>query len=41
MVDIVDLCEMNGCEGEAKHVTSTETKIIQVCKDCYNKIYKK
>ena len=41
MVDILDLCEIQGCNNQAKHVTSTESKIIQVCKDCYCKIYKK
>ncbi len=41
MVDMLDLCEINGCGGKAKHVTSTEGKIIKVCKDCYYKIYKK
>jgi ribosome-binding protein aMBF1 (putative translation factor) len=37
----LDKCEIKDCAGEAKHITSTESKIIQVCKDCYNKIYKR
>jgi|LakMenEpi03Aug12_release.lakeMendotaPanAssembly.Ray.scaffolds.fasta_scaffold17327_2 hypothetical protein len=40
-MDILDQCEMPGCEGQAEHITATETKFIQVCKDCYNKKYKK
>jgi len=40
-VDILDICEIPGCGKKATNMTSTETKIIQVCKDCYNSIYKK
>lgn len=40
-MDLVDICEVPGCENEAEHMTSTETNYIQICKDCYNKKYKK
>jgi hypothetical protein len=40
MTDL-DKCEIKDCFGEAKYITSTETKMIQVCKTCYNKIYKR
>lgn len=40
-MDNLDTCELDNCQGEAKYITSTESKIIQVCKTCYNKIYKR
>lgn len=40
-MDILDKCEMPGCENRATNMTSTETKIIQVCKDCFHQKYKK
>ena len=40
-MDILEKCEMTGCENPAERITSTETKIIQVCRDCYSKKYKK
>ena len=40
-MDILEKCEMAGCESPAERITSTETKIIQVCRDCYSKKYKK
>ncbi len=40
-MQILDQCEINGCEGPAERITSTESKIIQVCRSCYNNIYKK
>ena len=33
-------CENKGCEKEATKLTTTETKYIYVCADCYNKKYK-
>lgn len=41
MTSIIDICETPDCGKKAEHMTSTETKIIQICKDCYNKKYKK
>lgn len=40
-MDIVEVCEVNGCEEKAEHITSTESKFIQVCKECYHKIYRR
>ncbi len=40
-MEILDLCEIPDCSRKAERITSTETKIIQVCRDCYSKIYKK
>jgi len=40
-VDILDKCETVGCNMPAERITSTETKIIQVCRECYSKKYKK
>jgi hypothetical protein len=34
-------CEVKECAGEAKYITSTESKVIKMCKNCYNKIYKR
>lgn len=31
---------MEGCEQEAKFLTSSETKIIEICKDHWNEKYK-
>lgn len=39
-MNIVEKCETPGCEENAEHITSTETKFIQVCKNCYNKKYR-
>lgn len=40
-MEILEVCEMPNCGNPAERITSTETKIIQVCKDCYSKKYKK
>lgn len=40
-MDFLDICEVQGCGGNAERITSTETKMIQVCVDCYNQKYKK
>ena len=40
-MDILEVCETPNCNNPAEHITSTESKFIQVCKDCYNKKYKK
>ncbi len=40
-MDLLDHCETPGCGGNAERMTSTETKIIQVCIDCFNQKYKK
>lgn len=38
-IDILDLCETVGCTNEAEKITSSETKIIQVCLDCFTRKY--
>lgn len=40
-MNILEICETPNCNNEAEHITSTETRFIQVCKDCYHKIYKR
>jgi len=40
-MDILNVCETAGCDKPAERITCTETKIIQVCRDCFNKKYKK
>lgn len=37
----LDQCEIKECYEEAKYITSTESKVVKVCKTCYNKIYKR
>ena len=37
----LDKCEIKECSGEAKYITSSESKTIKMCKTCYNKIYKR
>lgn len=34
-------CQMDGCDKEATHLTSTETQYIEICSDHYNEKYKK
>ena len=34
-------CQIEGCNNEATHLTSTETKYIEICSDHYNEKYKK
>ena len=34
-------CEIPGCDRPATHLTSTESKYIEVCTDHYNEKYKK
>lgn len=38
-IDILDECETVNCTNPAEKITSTETKIIQVCLDCFNRKY--
>ena len=37
----VEICEMKGCEKEAARLTSTETKYIVICDDCWHERYRK
>jgi hypothetical protein len=34
-------CEITGCDNSATHLTTTETKFIEICADHYNEKYKK
>lgn len=34
-------CQIEGCTNEATHLTSTETKYIEICADHYNDKYRK
>ena len=36
-----EICEMAGCNNTASRLTSTETKYIVVCDDCWNDKYRK
>ncbi len=40
MIQIEDKCEVAGCENKAEKLTSTDTKFIQICGDCYQDKYK-
>ena len=33
-------CEMKGCQNEATRITSTESKYIVVCNECWHELYK-
>lgn len=36
-----DLCEVKGCSGKASRIGSfPESGIIDMCADCYQKLYK-
>jgi hypothetical protein len=35
-----DLCQIEGCKNKAERLTSTETKYIEVCDECWHKKYK-
>lgn len=37
---INDLCEMTGCDKPANRITSTETKLIMICDECFYNKYK-
>ena len=42
MWDVIDeICEIKDCNNPATKITSTETKYIVVCDDCWHKRYKK
>lgn len=41
MTDFTDICEIKECGKPAKYLTATESKIIHICTDHYNQIYKK
>ena len=34
-------CQIQGCDKEATHLTSSETAWIEICSDHYNDKYKK
>lgn len=34
------ICEIDGCNKEAKYLTTTESKMIEICKDHWNEKYK-
>lgn len=36
-----DVCEIDGCNNLATHITSTESRFIEVCKDHWYSIYRK
>ncbi len=33
-------CEMKGCDNESTRFTSTESKFIFICDDCWHEKYK-
>lgn len=37
----IEQCEMKGCTKEASRMTSTETKYLFICDDCWHEKYKK
>lgn len=34
------ICEIDNCNQEAKYLTTTESKMIEICKDHWNEKYK-
>ena len=36
-----DVCEIAGCEKSASRMTTTESKYIMICDDCWHQKYKK
>lgn len=34
-------CEIEGCSKEATHIAGLETKIIEICSDHWNEIYRR
>jgi hypothetical protein len=36
-----EVCEINGCDKVASRITSTETKYMMICEDCWHEKYKK
>jgi hypothetical protein len=34
------ICEIKDCKEEAKYITTTESKMIEICKEHYNEKYK-
>ena len=35
------ICEIKDCNNEAVYLTTTESKMIEICKDHWNEKYKK
>jgi hypothetical protein len=35
-----DICEIAGCSQKATHIGAPQSGIIDLCTDCYNKLYK-
>ena len=35
-----NICEVKDCKNIAKRITSTETKYIEICDNCWHNIYK-
>ena len=33
-------CEYPGCQNKASRITTTETKYIEICGDCFNRKYR-
>ena len=40
-MDLTEKCEIKGCQNEASRMTSTETKFIMICDDCWHEKYRK
>ena len=37
---IEEVCQMSGCSKPATRITSTETKFIVICEDCWHEKYR-
>ena len=35
-----NICQIENCNNTAERITSTETKYIEICSDCWNEKYK-
>ena len=41
VMPLKDVCEIAGCEKSASRMTTTESKYIMICDDCWHQKYKK
>ncbi len=39
-MSLEEVCEMAGCNNTATRLTSTETKYITICEDCWHQRYR-
>lgn len=35
-----EICEVSGCDNKAARITTTETKFIMICQECFEAKYR-